>query len=162
MSMIAAVIGAALLGFTVYIVMQGFSRFSSGRLALSRRLKGDEFLVAAAGKIQLSEFSDIIAQCRTTGVLNIAAPRNSVCVRAGALDPALGNGGPNIRPGTLQVVRDEYGRPTPQGTQCVELLLCRHLASGRILEILLQGNWKEGKADQGLIQRRMTVRRTRW
>jgi hypothetical protein len=161
-TVIAALVGAALVGIAVFIVMKGFQHFSAGRLGLTRRLQGDEFLVAAAAGLQQSDFSDVLGQCRTTGVLNIASPRTGVCVKSGVLDPALGVTRPSLRPWTLEVVRDEFGKPAADGTQCAELLWCRHLASGRILEVLIQGNWRDGRAEHGLVQRRLTVRRTRW
>jgi hypothetical protein len=162
LTLIAALIAAAVLALAAYFVMQSFDVFSRGKLGLQQRLQGDEALVAAAVGIQQADFSEIVALCRDRGIMNAPAPRDSVCVNAGVFNAALGSPPAPVLSTTLEVLRDVQGRPSPQGNQCFELLHCRHLASGRILEVLLQGNWVDGARRGSIVQRRLSFRRTRW
>jgi len=160
-SILAALVGAGLLALGSLLVMNAFQHFSSGRLNLARRLRGDEALVAAAFGVQQLDFAEILKQCRARNILNSTAPRASVCVTAGAFNPALGTPSGPVQPWTLEVLRDAGGAPSPNGNQCEELLWCRHLGAGRILEITVQAHWSDPKSGQ-IVQRRLAFRRTRW
>jgi hypothetical protein len=162
-SLVAVLVGGALLSAAVFVILRGFQQFSTGKLGLARRLKGDEALVTAAFGVQQLSFAEILAQCRARNILNTAAPRASVCVTAaGIFNPALGTPAGSVEPWTMEVLRNGLGQPSPTGNQCEEMLWCRHLASGRILEITVQGSWLDPKNTGGVIQRRLAFRRTRW
>lgn len=161
-TLIAALAAAGALGFVVYIILRSFEIFSVGKLSFARRLQGDEAMVAASVGVQQADFNEILTQCRTRAILNSPQPRASVCAPNGVLNRALPNPPGAIQPWTMEVVRDAYGRPSADGEVCVELLHCRHLASGRILEVMVQGNWIDPHQPTVATQRRLTFRRTRW
>jgi len=96
------------------------------------RLHADEAFQSAATSLQLKEFDDIVSQCREKGVLDTVQPKAGVCSKAG-----------------------------PQGAPCIEVLWCRYLGAGRIVEVTMQGSWHDPKTG-GVAQRRLSFRRTRW
>lgn len=166
--MVAALVAAALLGIAAMLVIQAFKTMSQGRMGLNRRLQGDEAMVTASVGVQQADFGDVLGKCRTRAVLNIPScsdPTKTTpdgpCVVSGKLNAALGNPPPDTLPWATEVLRDAYGRPSPQGTQCSEVIRCCHRASGRILEVMVQGNWLDDSSE-GVMRRRLTFRRTRW
>lgn len=145
----------------IFIQMSGSLLFGSSRI--DKSLKGQQVLVGVASDLQRQEYGVILDKiCGGVPLNNPEKDLTGNCIAGNQLKPLSAQTQPPKGYPLINVLLSENGKASETGDTCVELVKCKLVADGDLLELHLRAHWKDPDPKKGLASRTTVLRRARW
>ncbi len=161
-SVIAALVGIVLVGIAAWVLSSAVVDNKQWGFKADRRVQVTRIIVDTVSHLMSQEYSYLRQLCAGPPNRFAPTPVSGRCLSADGSFNMGSESTPNpLVPRLFDVRRDWMGAFANDGKVCLELVQCRDLAGGRMIDFTVRAYWKDPSGQRQALTHQMQARKAR-